>query len=93
MLKNAYLLAMIGSDTAENEQTFAKKLATTLPLGSDPVDRKTQVPGEARRGPRDRQPEAEPAAARHPHVPARDHPGDRALTRVLGCLRSTTGWI
>ena len=33
MLKNAYLLAKIGADTAENERNFAEicqKLATTL---------------------------------------------------------------
>ena len=33
MLQNAYLLAKIGADTAENERTFAEilpKLATTL---------------------------------------------------------------
>ena len=35
---NAYLLAKIGADTAENvERNFAKKLATTLPLRSDPM--------------------------------------------------------
>ena len=42
MLKNAYLLAKIGADTAENERNFAKNaknLATTLPLRpeEDPV--------------------------------------------------------
>ena len=34
MLQNAYFLAKIGADTAENEQQFAEicqKLATTLP--------------------------------------------------------------
>ena len=40
MLKNAYLLAKISADTAENERNFAKnlpkKLATTLPLLGDP---------------------------------------------------------
>ena len=30
MLQNAYLLAKIGADTAENERNFAEKLATTL---------------------------------------------------------------
>ena len=37
MLQNAYFLAEIGADTAENEQHFAKicqKLATTLGTGS-----------------------------------------------------------
>ena len=29
MLQNAYLLAKIGADTAENEQHFAKKLRKT----------------------------------------------------------------
>ena len=32
MLKNAYLFAKIGTDTAENERDFAKKMATTLPV-------------------------------------------------------------
>ena len=32
MLQNAYFLAKIGADTAENERTFAKKLSTTLQL-------------------------------------------------------------
>ena len=42
MLKNAYFLAKIGADTAENEQHFAEilpKLATTqavvVPLGAE----------------------------------------------------------
>ena len=34
MLNNAYFLANIGADTAENERNFAKKLATTLRLTS-----------------------------------------------------------
>ena len=39
MLKNAYLLAKIGADTAENEQHFAKNLRKTdnYPTGPDPV--------------------------------------------------------
>ena len=37
MLQNAYLVAKIGADTAENERKFAKNLATTLPLRSDPT--------------------------------------------------------
>ena len=30
MLQNAYLLAKIGADTAENERNFAENLPTTL---------------------------------------------------------------
>ena len=39
MLKNAYLLAKIGADTAENEQHFAKILPKTgnYPTGSYPL--------------------------------------------------------
>ena len=35
MLKNAYFLAKIGADTAENERNFAKNLQ--LPYGSSAV--------------------------------------------------------
>ena len=36
MLKNDYLLAKIGADTAENERKFAKKMTTTRQHGSSP---------------------------------------------------------
>ena len=41
MLKNAYLLAKIGADTAEIERIFAKmlpKLATTQQMSDFPLD-------------------------------------------------------
>ena len=41
MLQNAYLLAKIGADTAENERHFAEicqKLATTLRVAGDADD-------------------------------------------------------
>ena len=35
MLKDVYLLAKIGADTAENERNFGRNLPTTLPLFPD----------------------------------------------------------
>ena len=46
MLQNAYLLAKIGADTAENEQYFAKNL------------RKTDLPAPANVAPESRRPHA-----------------------------------
>ena len=51
MLQNAYLLAKIGADTAENEQHFAKnlrKLATGAERGSPRGQRRTGSWGAAR---------------------------------------------
>ena len=39
MLKNAYLLAKVGADTAENEQHFAE----ILPIGRRVADRSSAV--------------------------------------------------
>ena len=47
MLQNAYLLAKIGADTAENERSFAENLPT---IGNYPTGR----PRAALRGPRGR---------------------------------------
>ena len=58
MLQNAYLLAKIGADTAENERNFAENLATTLRLLTSPPG--GQPPGGARGPPG---PVAESAAA------------------------------
>ena len=44
MLQNACLLAKIGAATAENEEHLPQKMATTLPLRSDPMVN----PGDAR---------------------------------------------
>ena len=41
MLKNAYFLAKIGADTAENEQHFAEM----LPIGRRVADRRGGCPG------------------------------------------------
>ena len=52
MLQNAYFIAKIGADTAENEQHFAKKwqhLAKNCPRGG--VRGPRAASGEAARGP------------------------------------------
>ena len=54
MLQNAYSLAKIGADTAENEQNFAKQLATTLgsrrPLRREAGARRDGREGDPHRG-------------------------------------------
>ena len=45
MLQNAYFVAKIGADTAENEQHFAE----ILPIGRRVADRPTSPPGAAPR--------------------------------------------
>ena len=53
MLQDAYLLAKIGADTAENERNFCQKLATTLRVQRRRVVRAGERPREdaLRRGP------------------------------------------
>ena len=66
MLQNAYFLAKIGADTAENEQHFAEicqKLAFR------------RAPGRDRRGPRPRRREARGARAGGPERPPRRRRG------------------
>ena len=57
MLQNAYLLAKIGADTAENEQHFAENLQKNgnypteprvLRVGEDAVERGLRVPAAGR---------------------------------------------
>ena len=57
MLKNAYLLAKIGADTAENERHFAENLPNigNYPTGEGGGEKRTSVgkrtPGIGRYGP------------------------------------------
>ena len=68
MLKNAYLLAKIGADTAENEQHFAE----ILPIGRRVADRCRDRRGEA------------PAAAAAEQLPGRARAvGERVAVRRL----------
>ena len=46
MLTNAYLLAKIGADTAENEQHFAEILPIRRRLGPRPVPEEAQHEGD-----------------------------------------------
>ena len=48
MLNNAYFLANIGADTAENERNFAKKLATTYPSAPRVSRSEASLGGKAR---------------------------------------------
>ena len=57
MLQNAYLLAKIGADTAENEQNFAQNFAQNLP-------ELWQLPYGATAGPSPSRPHGLPAGAR-----------------------------
>ena len=61
MLQNAYLIAKIGADTAENERNFAKNWQ--LPYGSTGEARRLEARGAARPGGR-RDPEPQLALAR-----------------------------
>ena len=66
MLQNAYFLAKIGADTAENEQHFAE----ILPIGRRVTGRFGVGPARALRRPRPRR-----AHARHARRAAADEPG------------------
>ena len=50
MLKNAYLLAKIGADTAENEQHFAEILPTDALAPRGPPPRLSGFPVDGRAG-------------------------------------------
>ena len=70
MLQNAYFLAKIGADTAENEQHFAEILPKTGNYPTGPVPRVLgghwgKASGPAERGPR----RGAPAAAARPPAP------------------------
>ena len=70
MLQNAYLLAKIGADTAENEQHFAEicqKLATTLRVPRPELDPAA--------GPRDRRRERGDLGVLPLHREPRSRPG------------------
>ena len=100
MLQNAYFLAKIGADTAENEQHFAEILPTD---GADGADRRPRAAGSVRLAPHHlqrgraglRDGHEHPAAAREgarktPHAPraqlSRDPTNFRGL--VLGCIEA-----
>ena len=60
MLSNAYLLAKIGADTAENEQRFAEILPTAPPGRRPPASRRRSAGTPRSRAPAASRPPAAP---------------------------------
>ena len=78
MLQNAYFLAKIGADTAENEQHFAEILPK---IGNDPTGRGVRAARRAARG-RAAVPRREPALG-----PLRGPEGAQPVGANVSCLQ------